>query len=182
MVHDEIKRSEHAPFVIKHGKFSTRNKEYKIYFNEERHSTSFHPSQRTKVAKWRVRGKSTTTSGTLIMCLNLGVDPPDIIKPHPCARLETWLDPTSVKQKKVLKMLGERLQAQYKQLQSKISFELCLDPTVDAVKEQCVATRKDARANRALFHYNGHGVPKPTTNGELWVFDDEMKQSHHFRV
>jgi regulator-associated protein of mTOR len=21
-----------------------------------------------------------------------------------------------------------------------------------------------------LFHYNGHGVPKPTKNGELWVF------------
>ena len=24
-----------------------------------------------------------------------------------------------------------------------------------------------------LFHYNGHGVPKPTTNGEIWVFNSE---------
>lgn len=24
---------------------------------------------------------------------------------------------------------------------------------------------------RVLFHYNGHGVPKPTTNGEIWVFN-----------
>ena len=22
-----------------------------------------------------------------------------------------------------------------------------------------------------LFHYNGHGVPKPTQNGEIWVFN-----------
>ena len=22
-----------------------------------------------------------------------------------------------------------------------------------------------------LFHYNGHGVPKPTANGEIWVFN-----------
>ena len=24
---------------------------------------------------------------------------------------------------------------------------------------------------RVLFHYNGHGVPKPTTNGEIWVYN-----------
>lgn len=24
---------------------------------------------------------------------------------------------------------------------------------------------------RVLFHYNGHGVPKPTENGEIWVFN-----------
>ena len=22
-----------------------------------------------------------------------------------------------------------------------------------------------------LFHYNGHGVPRPTSNGELWMFN-----------
>jgi hypothetical protein len=22
-----------------------------------------------------------------------------------------------------------------------------------------------------LFHYNGHGVPRPTVNGEIWVFN-----------
>ena len=22
-----------------------------------------------------------------------------------------------------------------------------------------------------MFHYNGHGVPKPTVNGEIWVFN-----------
>ena len=27
-----------------------------------------------------------------------------------------------------------------------------------------------------LFHYNGHGVPKPTANGEIWVFNKEFTQ------
>ena len=27
-----------------------------------------------------------------------------------------------------------------------------------------------------LFHYNGHGVPKPTSNGELWVFNSSYTQ------
>lgn len=27
-----------------------------------------------------------------------------------------------------------------------------------------------------LFHYNGHGVPRPTTNGEIWVFNRSYTQ------
>lgn len=27
-----------------------------------------------------------------------------------------------------------------------------------------------------MFHYNGHGVPRPTTNGELWVFNKTYTQ------
>lgn len=29
---------------------------------------------------------------------------------------------------------------------------------------------------RVLFHYNGHGVPRPTPNGELWVFNKQYTQ------
>jgi hypothetical protein len=29
---------------------------------------------------------------------------------------------------------------------------------------------------RVLFHYNGHGVPKPTANGEIWVFNNRYTQ------
>lgn len=29
---------------------------------------------------------------------------------------------------------------------------------------------------RILFHYNGHGVPKPTAGGELWVFNKNYTQ------
>lgn len=27
----------------------------------------------------------------LVLCLNIGVDPPDIIKISPCARMECWI-------------------------------------------------------------------------------------------
>ena len=29
---------------------------------------------------------------------------------------------------------------------------------------------------RVLFHYNGHGVPRPTVNGEVWVFNKSYTQ------
>lgn len=35
----------------------------------------------------------------------------------------------------------------------------------------CTNTRKAAKSRRALIHYNGHGVPRPTVNGEIWVFN-----------
>ena len=36
--------------------------------------------------------------------------------------------------------------------------------------------RRNARDERVLFHYNGHGVPKPTANGEIWVFNRSYTQ------
>lgn len=27
----------------------------------------------------------------LVLCLNIGVDPPDVIKISPCARMECWM-------------------------------------------------------------------------------------------
>lgn len=31
-----------------------------------------------------------TVSVALVLCLNVGVDPPDLVKIVPCARLECW--------------------------------------------------------------------------------------------
>jgi len=28
----------------------------------------------------------------LVLCLNISVDPPDVIKISPCARMECWID------------------------------------------------------------------------------------------
>jgi len=42
---------------------------------------------------------------------------------------------------------------------------------VEEVKKLCNTCRKYAGSERVLFHYNGHGVPKPTSNGEIWVFN-----------
>jgi hypothetical protein len=32
------------------------------------------------------------------------------------------------------------------------------------------------QTERVLFHYNGHGVPRPTANGEIWVFNKSYTQ------
>lgn len=32
-----------------------------------------------------------TVSVALVLCLNVGVDPPDVFKIQPCARLECWI-------------------------------------------------------------------------------------------
>lgn len=36
--------------------------------------------------------------------------------------------------------------------------------------------RRTAKEERILFHYNGHGVPKPTASGEIWVFNRNYTQ------
>ncbi len=38
------------------------------------------------------------------------------------------------------------------------------------MKQYC-RTLYHMQYERVLFHYNGHGVPKPTQNGEIWVFN-----------
>lgn len=32
-----------------------------------------------------------TVSVALVLCLNVGVDPPDVVKTQPCAREECWI-------------------------------------------------------------------------------------------
>ncbi len=32
-----------------------------------------------------------TWSVALVLCLNIGVDPPDVVKTNPCARKECWI-------------------------------------------------------------------------------------------
>lgn len=54
---------------------------------------------------------------------------------------------------------------------SQARYKYQLDPTVEEVKRLCNTCRKFAKTERVLFHYNGHGVPKPTTNGEIWLFN-----------
>lgn len=53
----------------------------------------------------------------------------------------------------------------------KARYKQCLDPTLEDVKKLCISLRRAAKEDRVLFHYNGHGVPKPTNNGEIWVFN-----------
>ncbi|EFN54506.1 hypothetical protein CHLNCDRAFT_135218 [Chlorella variabilis] len=128
------------------------------------------------VSKWRQKERLKTTAVALVMCLNIGVDPPDVIKISPCARLECWVDPLSMQAPKALDTIGKNLQAQYERWQPRAKYKMHLDPTTEDVKKLAISCRRTAKGERVLFHYNGHGVPRPTANGEVWVFNKSYTQ------
>ncbi|KAJ1329986.1 hypothetical protein BSLG_009837 [Batrachochytrium salamandrivorans] len=99
--------------------------------------------------EWRLqRDRLKTISVSLVLCLNIGVDPPDI---------------------KALEAIGRNLQQQYEVWQPRARYRLSLDPSIEETKKLCCSLRRNAKDERILFHYNGHGVPKPTPGGEIWV-------------
>ncbi|CAL8465312.1 g4847 [Coccomyxa elongata] len=151
------------------------------YFCEARHDVQgeggAQPVQEQGiVSKWRQKERLKTTAVALVLCLNIGVDPPDVIKISPCARLECWVDPLSMQPPKALETIGKNLQAQYERWQPRAKYKTHLDPTMDDVKKLAISCRRSAKNERVLFHYNGHGVPRPTANGEIWVFNKSYTQ------
>ena len=105
------------------------------------------------------------TSGViLVACLNIGTPPPDIIKPSNSARLECWFDPLLLGKEKGLEKIGNLLQIQYEKYQSKAKYKVCLDPLSDDLRRNCINMRKLVKNDRLLFHYNGHGVPRPVSS------------------
>lgn len=62
----------------------------KEVFDCTRHCSSKNDS--SEISKsWRIRDRMKTVSVALVVCLNVGVDPPDVFKITPCARLECWI-------------------------------------------------------------------------------------------
>ncbi|EAT40599.1 AAEL007690-PA [Aedes aegypti] len=125
---------------------------------------------------WRVKERMKTVSVALVLCLNVGVDPPDVVKIQPCSRLECWIDPSSVSPQKAMELIGNNLQKQYERWQPRARYKQSSDPTVEDVKKLCTSLRRNSKEERVLFHYNGHGVPRPTVNGEIWVFNRTYTQ------
>ncbi|CAA3001292.1 regulatory-associated of TOR 1 [Olea europaea subsp. europaea] len=133
-------------------------------------------SDSVSVSKWRPKDRMKTGCVALVLCLNTSVDPPDVIKISPCARIECWIDPFSMAPQKAIETIGRTLNQQYERWQPRARCKISLDPTVDEVKKLCTTCRKYAKSERVLFHYNGHGVPKPTANGEIWLFNKSYTQ------
>ena len=142
-------------------------------FSESRHE-EHEEAPEYKKGQWRVKERMKTFSVVLVLCLNPGVDPPDCVKPKHSAKLECWIDPLS--SNKAVEGIGQALQHQYERWQPKARFKISIEPTTDEVKKLCVSLRKQAQDDRVLFHYNGHGVPKPTNNGEIWIFNKDYTQ------
>lgn len=154
-----------------------------LYFDDKRHHTNGNPitpeEKQQKydyyqpIADWKImRDRQKTVSAAIVLCLNIGVDPPDVVKTHPCAKTEAWIDPVGFNEsKKALEAIGKNLQTQYETLSLRTRYKQSLDPCVEDVKRFCNSLRRNAREERILFHYNGHGVPQPTQSGEIWVFN-----------
>lgn len=145
------------------------------YWVNKRHLTSGNPRDSSHdekdVPPWRLRSRLKTFSAALTLCLNLGVDPPDVMKTQPCAKLECWVDPTPLPSNKALEGIGRNLQQQFETLSPKVRYKQYLDPSVEETKKFALGLRKQAKDERVLMYYNGHGVPKPTASGEFWVFN-----------
>jgi len=164
----------HGFQVISQEWMSQLAENYYDYFNDKRHETQGKPQDIDDkgAVDWRVVDRRRTVNAALVMCLNLGVDPPDIIKTQPAARVEAWTDPAQyVDSRKALEQIGKSLQGQYESLSARVKYKQSLDPNIDDIKRFCVSLRRSARDDRILFHYNGHGVPRPTPSGEIWVFN-----------
>ena len=150
-----------------------------MYFNYKRHESACNPSERKKgqaTQDWRMRERLKTVSAALVLCLNIGVDPPDITKTVPAAKLECWVDPFALPAAKALEAIGKNLQQQYETLSMRTRYKQHLDPSVEDTKKFCSSVRRTAKDERILFHYNGHGVPRPTASGEIWVFNKNYTQ------
>lgn len=156
-----------------------------MYFEDKRHETAGNPppgfDPKNIVSEWRMKDRLKTVSAILAVCLNVGVDPPDTIKTNPCARLECWVEPvppdsSNQSSNNSNAQIGKNLQSQYESLSLRTRYKVALDPTIDELKKYTTSLRRTAHAERILFHYNGHGVPKPTQSGEVWCFNRSYTQ------
>lgn len=109
--------------------------------------------QRTKKklpsTSWRIRDRmKTTVSVALVVRLNVGVNPPDILKILPIARLQCWIDPSSMSPQDALESIGVNLQKQYDRWQPRAHYKQLLDPTVEDIKKLCVSLRRNAKESQ----------------------------------
>ena len=152
------------------------------YWSAKRHLTCGNPTPHTPssidIFPWRgpAPGRLKTANAALVLCMNIDVDPPDIIKTNPCAVLECWVDPHTMPSHKALEAIGTNLQQQFEGLSTKIPYKPVLDPSYEDLRRFCMTMRKQAKDDTVVFYYNGHGVPKPTPSGELWCFNKHYTQ------
>lgn len=132
---------------------------------------------------WKVqRPKAHAIQGGVFICLNAAVEPPDGRKGKPCATMEGWIDPHSFggDSHGAAAAVAENVVKQYRSFTMKNSFKAYPDTVGEDMKKAILSWRRAAKESgtptRYVFHYNGHGVPEPTTLGEFWVFNRQYTQ------
>jgi len=98
-------------------------------FMKKRHKEKIEGSG-SLLQTWRMKERMKTVSVALVLCLNVGVDPPDVVKTNPCARMECWKDPLALNPDKALNAIANNLQQQYERWQPRARYRHNLDPTV----------------------------------------------------
>jgi hypothetical protein len=113
---------------------------------------------------WRIARLKTVGIG-LLLALNIGVDPPDVFRCMPCARLErwhgcacavrfltarpSWIDPTLAPAAVSAENIARALQAQYEPWQARARVRIVIKPTNDELKRLCLTLRRHAKVRRA---------------------------------
>ncbi|KAG5503206.1 hypothetical protein GH5_04269 [Leishmania sp. Ghana 2012 LV757] len=133
------------------------------------------------------RNRVRITQAVLLMYLHIGSDPPGFPRVEPCAKMECWIDPmvAHVAQSAYRSSRGsgagggsdsiaETLERQYRSvLRDDVGVTRVVEESLELSKAALVKSRRMARDGRVLIHYNGHGMPRATELGEVWVFDKE---------
>ncbi|CBZ34692.1 hypothetical protein, conserved, partial [Leishmania donovani] len=133
--------------------------------------------------RYRVR----ITQAVLLMYLHIGSDPPGFPRVEPCAKMECWVDPMVAHVAKSAHRSGrgsgagggsdsiaETLERQYRSvLRDDVGVMRVVEASLEVSKSALAKSRRMARDGRILIHYNGHGMPRATDLGEVWVFDKE---------
>ncbi|KAH9586452.1 Raptor [Trypanosoma melophagium] len=124
------------------------------------------------------RSKSRAAHGLLFVCLNIGSDPPDYPRIEPCARQECWTEPHIAQMARYAaesgsESIADALERQYRSQLREVTFRKMVEVHLEDAKQVLLSVRRKADKGRVLFHYNGHGMPRATGYGEIWLFDKD---------
>ncbi|KAJ1931458.1 Target of rapamycin complex 1 subunit kog1 [Linderina macrospora] len=75
-----------------------------------------------------------------------------------------------------MKQITENLQRQFETIQRHARYKTLADCAIEDLKKYSVQFRRGSKDGRVLFYYNGHGVPRPTASGDIWVFNRQFTQ------
>ncbi|KAJ2341990.1 Target of rapamycin complex 1 subunit kog1, partial [Coemansia sp. RSA 2673] len=156
-----------------------------------------------QLADWRGQDKLRTATALLVVCLNLEVAPPDSIRPEKSAVLEAWVDPkepvqmptseelalqqaaaaangtvqrNAAREPSHIKLIGDNLLRQFEQLHRHVKCRSLIECVMEDLRKCTTQLRRASKEERVMFYYNGHGVPRPTPSGDIWVFNRQFTQ------
>ena len=124
---------------------------------------------------WRMRERMKTVSVALVVCLNIGVDPPDVRKTEPCARMECWIHPLTLNSQRALETIGNNLQKQYERWQPRARYRQSLDPTVEEVRRLGMISHK-----KSLITVFGHKHEIKNFIKKLYIFHEKILTAFGF--